>query len=57
LLAAGFEHTPVAGLHVPATWHASEAEHVTVAPGVQTPTWHVSFESHLLPSLQLVPSG
>ena len=27
--AVGFEHTPVAGSHVPATWHASEAIHAT----------------------------
>jgi hypothetical protein len=27
--AAGFEQSPVAGLHVPATWHASLAVHVT----------------------------
>jgi hypothetical protein len=55
--AMGFEHVPVEGLHVPAAWHASDGAHVTVAPGVHTPTWHVSFESHLFPSLQLVPSG
>jgi hypothetical protein len=27
--AIGFVHTPVAGSHVPAAWHASEATHVT----------------------------
>src|SRR5215831_5291641 len=26
---AGFEQTPLAGLHVPATWHWSSALHVT----------------------------
>jgi hypothetical protein len=25
----GFEHTPVAGAHVPAEWHVSRAVHVT----------------------------
>jgi hypothetical protein len=29
--ATGFEHTPVLGLQVPATWHASLAVHVTPA--------------------------
>ena len=29
--AAGFEHTPVAGLHVPTAWHWSCATHVTLA--------------------------
>jgi hypothetical protein len=57
LVATGFVHAPVVGLQVPAAWHGSDAAHVAVAPGVHTPTWQVSFESHLLPSLQLVPSG
>jgi hypothetical protein len=54
---AGLVHTPVDGWQVPGAWHWSAAAHVTVAPGVHTPTWHVSFESHLLPSLHVVPSG
>lgn len=54
-VAVGFEHWPVPGLHVPATWHWSDAVHVTVLPAVHTPAWHVSFESHTFPSLQLVP--
>jgi hypothetical protein len=55
--AIGFEHVPVNGSQFPATWHWSEAVHVTLDPGVQTPSLHVSLESHLLPSLHVVPSG
>jgi hypothetical protein len=50
----GFEQ-PVAGLHVPATWHWSIAAQVTAAPPVQTPAWHVSPAVQALPSLQAVP--
>ena len=53
--AAGFEHTPVAGLHVPATWHWSDAVHVTGVPAAQVPFWHVSAPLHRLLSAQLVP--
>jgi hypothetical protein len=38
--AAGFEHVPVLGLHVPATWHWSLAVHVTGLLPVQVPLWH-----------------
>jgi hypothetical protein len=51
----GFEHCPVAGLHVPATWHWSDATQTTLPPAVHTPAWHASFRSHGLPSLQAVP--
>jgi hypothetical protein len=54
--AAGVEHFPLAGLHVPATWHWSAAEHATIVPGVQTPASQASLESHAFPSLQGVPS-
>jgi hypothetical protein len=54
---AGLEHWPVVGSQVPAAWHWSAGAQLTFAPAVQTPTWQVSFESHLLPSEQLVPSG
>jgi hypothetical protein len=33
----GLEHAPVAGLHVPATWHWSDAVQLTGLPPVQTP--------------------
>jgi hypothetical protein len=54
---AGFEHAPVAGLHVPATWHWSSAVHVTGFPPVHVPDWHVSVCVHALPSLHALPSG
>jgi len=53
--ATGFEHAPVAVLHVPATWHASLAAHVTGLPPVHVPLWHVSLCVHALPSLHDVP--
>ena len=34
----GFEYAPVAGLHVPAAWHWSDAVQVTGLLPVQTPT-------------------
>jgi hypothetical protein len=52
----GLEHAPVAGLHVPATWHWSLAVHVTGFVPVHTPAWHESLCVHELPSLQVVPS-
>ena len=36
-LLVGFEQTPVEVLQVPAVWHASEAEPVTVLAPVQVP--------------------
>jgi hypothetical protein len=53
--AVGLEQVPVDGLHAPATWHWSEAVHVTWLPAVHVPDWHVSLRSQALPSLQLVP--
>jgi hypothetical protein len=53
--AAGFEHTPVLVLHVPATWQASLAVHVTGLEPVQTPDWQESLFVQAFPSLQLVP--
>jgi hypothetical protein len=32
----GFEHDPVAGLHVPCSWHESGSAHTTAVP-VHTP--------------------
>ena len=54
--AVGFEQ-PVAGLHVPATWHWSLAVHTTGFVPVHTPVWHVSVWVHRLPSLHAVPFG
>ena len=53
--AAGLEHWPVVGLHVPARWHWSDAVQVTGLLPVQVPAWHVSVCVHALPSLHVVP--
>ena len=52
---AGFEQTPVAGLHVPAAWHWSCAVHVTGLPPVHAPAWHASPLVQPFPSLHDVP--
>src|SRR6266403_2150069 len=52
---AGFEQAPVAGLHVPASWHWSCALHVADVPDVQAPAWHVSPTVHRLPSSHAAP--
>jgi hypothetical protein len=49
--AGGFEHAPVAGLHVPAEWHWSLGLHITWFDPVQTPPWQTSILVHALPSL------
>ena len=54
-LAAGFEHMPSAGLHVPATWHESLAVHTFAVPP-QVPLVQTSLVVHRLPSLHVVPS-
>ena len=53
--ALGFVQVPVAGLHVPATWHCSLAVHVTGLVPVHVPAWHVSVCVQALPSLHDVP--
>ena len=47
---AGFEHEPVAGSQVPASWHESAAAQVTGFAPVQTPFWQVSVRVQALPS-------
>src|SRR5438093_702119 len=47
---AGFEHAPVAGLQVPASWHWSGAVHATGFAPVHAPPWHVSVRVHAFPS-------
>jgi len=54
-LAAGFEHMPSAGLHVPATWHESLAVQTFAVPP-QVPLVQTSLVVHRLPSLHVVPS-
>jgi hypothetical protein len=53
--AAGFEHAPLVGSQVPATWQASLAVHVTGFPPVHVPLWHESLCVQALPSLHVVP--
>jgi hypothetical protein len=55
--AVGFAQTPVVGLHVPTTWHWSNAVHVTGFAPVHTPAWHVSVCVHALESLHADPSA
>ena len=52
---AGFVQAPVAGLHVPASWHGSLAVEVTGFDPVQVPAWQVSVCVQTLPSSQAVP--
>ena len=54
---AGLEQVPVAGLHVPATWHWSWATQTTPFMPVQVPAWQVSVCVHALPSLHGSPFG
>jgi hypothetical protein len=55
LALAGFEHIPVDALHVPASWHWSDAMQTTGGPAVQVPPWQVSLAVHPLPSSQAAP--
>jgi hypothetical protein len=52
---AGFEQTPVAGLHVPASWHWSCAVQVFGFAPVHVPDWQVSVCVQPLPSLHALP--
>ena len=54
-MASGFEHAPVPGSQVPATWHWSDAGHVLTVPPPQTPAWQVLPDVHWFVSLQAVP--
>src|SRR5437870_3845067 len=56
LLSCGLEHSPVAGLQVPAMWHWSDAVQTTGLLPVQTPLWQVSVWVQAWPSLHAVPS-
>jgi hypothetical protein len=54
----GFEHTPVHGSHVPASWHWSLAMHVIgFAPSHPRPGWQVSVCVQASPSSHAVPLG
>src|SRR5438876_961888 len=54
---AGFEHVPVAGLQVPASWHWCGALQVTGSVPVQAPAWSVSVRVNALGSSHAVPLG
>src|SRR5262249_12042935 len=51
----GSEHTPDAGLQVPASWHWSAATHVTGLPPTHAPACHGSGAVQTFPSLHAVP--
>jgi len=53
----GFEHAPVAGLHTPATRHASWAVHATGFAPTQKPATQLSVCVHGSPSSHAVPSA
>src|SRR5207249_746043 len=53
-LCVGAEHTPVAGLQVPGSWHWSAVQTTGFAP-TQLPFWQVSVCVQALASLQAVP--
>jgi hypothetical protein len=53
----GFEQTPLAGSHVPASWHWSLATQTTGSLPVHAPLRHASVRVHALPSSQPLPSG
>jgi hypothetical protein len=52
----GYEHSPVIGSHVAASWHASGAGHALLAPE-QAPARQASFWVQASPSLQTAPSA
>src|SRR6059036_2889399 len=54
VLVVGAEHTPVAGLQVPGSWHWFAVQTTGLAP-TQPPFWQVSVCVQALPSLQAVP--
>lgn len=55
--AFGVEHVPVAGLHVPAAWQASMAEHTTGLPPLHAPAVQISLRVHASLSLHAAPSA
>ncbi len=54
---AGFEHMPVAGLQVPASWHGSLAVPSSPTRPPRTPLWHCPPGVQASPSLHDVPSA
>src|SRR5205823_1998938 len=54
---AGFEHVPVAALHVPGLWHWSGVVQTTAFPPVHVPPCQASVGLRAFPSWHAVPSG
>jgi predicted membrane protein len=54
---AGSEQVPLAGSHVPASWHWSLGVQTTGLPPVHVPAWHVSACVQASSSLQGAPFG
>src|SRR5207245_140311 len=54
VLFVGAEHTPVAGLQAPGSWHSSSV-HAALPISTQLPFWQASVCVQALPSLQAVP--
>jgi hypothetical protein len=50
----GLVHSPVPGMHVPASWHWSGVGQTTGLPPTHLPAWQVSVWVQALPSLQAV---
>jgi hypothetical protein len=57
LVGVGVEHSPVAGLQVPAVWHESPALQTTGFEPTHAPLLHKSVCVHALPSLHEVVLG
>ena len=53
----GLVHAPVAGSHVPGSWHCSDDWQMTGFEPVHAPAWHVSLRVQEFPSLHRVPSA
>src|SRR5262249_35727137 len=51
------EQVPVAGSHVPAVWHWSDAVQTTGFVPTQVPAWQESLWVQASPSVQAVPSS
>jgi hypothetical protein len=57
VILGGLEQMPVAGLHVPASWHCDSGVQVVGVPAMQVPSVQASPVVQALPSLQAAPFG
>src|SRR4051812_40709731 len=53
----GFAQIPVAGAHVPARWHWSDARHTTGFAPTHAPAWQLSLCVQASPSLHEAPAA